>query len=96
MGEVACASRYSPTIRLSLPRRAPGDRRAADAVARQQIACVGSLFGGLGDRLAALVPAAQLLSRGQERAKAAVQAPRAEGPSASQPDLRLAVVALAP
>jgi hypothetical protein len=38
----------------------PGDARALDAVSRQQIAGAAGLVGGTGDRLAALLPTAQM------------------------------------
>src|SRR5204863_9810430 len=41
----------------------PGDGRAVDAVARQEVAGAAGLVGGPGDRLAALLPAAQMLRR---------------------------------
>jgi hypothetical protein len=40
-----------------------GDIRALDAVARQEVAGSPGLLGGLGDRLAAFLPAAQMLRR---------------------------------
>ena len=54
-----------PARRLELEGAGPrtGDGRAVDAVARQQVAGLPGLVGGLCDRLAALVPAAQMLSR---------------------------------
>src|SRR5438270_8330541 len=39
----------------------PGDGRALDAVAREEIAGSAGLVGGRGDRLAAFLPAAQML-----------------------------------
>jgi hypothetical protein len=56
----------------------PGDGRAFDAVARQQVAGMAGLVGGLGDRLAALLPAAQMLRRPQEWARAAIRSRAAE------------------
>src|SRR5207253_4780260 len=41
----------------------PGDNRAVNAVARQQVTGMPGLVGRLYDRLAALVPAAQVLGR---------------------------------
>jgi hypothetical protein len=41
----------------------PGDHRARDVVARQQVAGLPGLIGCLGDRLPALVPAAQMQPR---------------------------------
>ena len=41
----------------------PGDGRALDAVSRQEVAGAACLVGGPGDRLAAFLPAAQMLRR---------------------------------
>jgi len=42
-----------------------GHDRAVDAVARQEVTGMAGLVGGLGDRLAALVPATQVLRHRQ-------------------------------
>jgi hypothetical protein len=55
--------------RFELEGAGAGDRRAFDAVAGQEGSGLPGLLGGLGDRLAAFLPAAQMLPRGQECAK---------------------------
>ena len=52
----------APRLELEGAGAGPGDGRALDAVARQQVAGAAGLVGRLGDRLTALVPAAQMLS----------------------------------
>ena len=49
--------------RLELEDAGAGDRRARDAMARQQVAGPAGLLGGLGDRPVPLVPAARMLGR---------------------------------
>src|SRR5260370_27833806 len=71
-----------------------GDIRAVDAVAHEEIAGPAGLLGGLRDRLAALLPAAQMLRRaviglqsgkGEMRASAICRARPSAGSPGSTP-----------